>query len=255
MKPHVFVGSSTEGLEIARAVQSNLESAAEVTVWSQNVFLPGEHTLESLLRIADRSDFGVFVFSSDDIVEIRESLLTTVRDNVIFELGLCIGRLGAKRSFIVMPRVSNFRIPSDLNGINAATFDPPRADRDLVSAVGPACTKIRTALKTPNEYPLEPELRMPVLLRRDALTPNMQSILNHIERYEPCTRIDLESTFNLGDSELFYRTQYLRLLSLVAVDDPVGDFQNAVFRAHPDYVAARNALPAPVRRHYSSSVS
>src|SRR5262249_17823375 len=162
-----------EGLEIAHAVQSNLEPAAEVTIWNQNVFLPGEHALDSLLRRADHSDFGVFVFSSDDIVTIRDSEQVTVRDNVIFELGLCIGRLGPKRSFIVMPKVPNFRIPSDLNGVNAATFEPNRSDKDLVAALGPACTKIRSALRAPNEHPLEPELRLPILLRKDSLTPNM----------------------------------------------------------------------------------
>ncbi|MEP6936331.1 MAG: TIR domain-containing protein [Nitrospirota bacterium] len=73
MKPHVFVGSSTDGLDVAIAVQSNLESTAEVTIWSQDVFLPGENVLEALLCQAERSDFAVFVFSTDVIVSIRGS--------------------------------------------------------------------------------------------------------------------------------------------------------------------------------------
>jgi hypothetical protein len=201
--------------------------------------------LESLLRQVDRSDFGVFVFSSDDIVEIRNSQQATVRDNVIFELGFCIGRLGPKRSFIVMPKVSNFRIPSDLSGINAATYDPNRSDKDLVAAVGPACTKIRAALKAPNEHPLEPELRLPILLRKNSLTSKMLEILNLIERNEPCSQQELNEVFGLGKAEMYYRIEYLRLLSLIVVDDPNSSRETAVFRAHPDYAAARGALPVP----------
>ncbi len=145
MKPRVFIGSSTEGLAIAHAVQANLESAAEVTMWSDDVFLPGSHVLESLLHQAERSDFAVFVFSTDDIVSIRGSEQLTVRDNVVFELGLCIGLLGPKRSFMVMPNIQHLRIPSDLNGINAATFEPDRANKDVVAALAQPAT--RSALR------------------------------------------------------------------------------------------------------------
>ncbi len=240
MKPRVFIGSSTEGLEIAKAVQSNLESAAEVTIWSQDVFLPGAHILESLLRQAERSDFAVFVFSTDDIVSIRGSEQLTVRDNVVFELGLCIGLLGPKRSFMIMPNIQNLRIPSDLSGINAATFDPHRSDKDLVAALGPACNKIRTAMKVPNERPLEPELRLPVLLRNDLLTPNMLRLLMYIESHGPCTRGTIDSAFHeYASKELYYRLEVLRLLSLISIKIDTEDSAAAVISVHPDYKAAR----------------
>lgn len=254
MKQRVFVGSSTEGLEIAHAVQSNLEPEAEVRIWSQDVFRPGEHVLESLLRQTGDSDFGVFVFAPDDIVEIRNSEQLTVRDNVVFELGLCIGRLGAKRSFILLPKSSNLRIPSDLLGVNTATFDPNRSDEDLVAALGPACTKIRKALKLPNEHPIEPELRLPILLRRQSLTPNMLQLLNFIEANEPCSREELDSHFGYGEAELYYRLEYLRLLSLVSADDSAADPKGAQFRTNPDYAAARGKLAVPPRRAYSSAI-
>jgi hypothetical protein len=240
MKPRVFIGSSTEGLDIAHAVQSNLESAAEVTIWSQDVFLPGAHILESLLRQAEKSDFAVFVFSTDDIVASRGSEQLTVRDNVVFELGLCIGLLGPKRSFMIMPQVQNLRIPSDLSGINAATFDPKRSDKDLVAALGPACNKIRTAMKAPNERPLEPELRLPVLLRNDLLTPNMFALLMYIESHGPCTRNQIDSAFHeYGNKELYYRLEVLRLLSLISIQVDTKDSAAAVISVHPDYKAAR----------------
>lgn len=240
MKPRVFIGSSTEGLEIAKAVQSNLDSAAEVTIWSQDVFLPGAHILESLLRQAERSDFAVFVFSTDDIVSIRGSEQLTVRDNVVFELGLCIGLLGPKRSFMIMPNIQHLRIPSDLNGINAATFDPHRSDQDLVAALGPACNKIRTAMKVPNERPLEPELRLPILLRNDLLTPNMLRLLMHIESQGPCTRDQIDSAFHeYASKELYYRLEVLRLLSLISIQIDPKNSAAAVITVHPDYKAAR----------------
>lgn len=50
MKPRVFVGCSAEQLNIANNIQLNLEYDAEITLWLQNVFQPGEYTLESLLK-------------------------------------------------------------------------------------------------------------------------------------------------------------------------------------------------------------
>jgi len=255
MKRKVFIGSSSEGLEVAHALQSNLEPETEVRIWSQDVFLPGEHILESLIKQAEASDFGIFVFSPDDLIEMRGSHQKTVRDNVIFELGLCIGRLGPKRSFIVMPKESDLRIPSDLLGVNAATFDANRSDGDLVAALGPACTKIRKAIKAPNDHPLEPQLRLPVLLRKESLTPNMLALLNFIEQHEPCTRKELDTHFQCGEAELYYRLECLRLLSLVAGDDSADDPNDATFRAHPDYAEARGKLPLPPRRGYSSAVA
>jgi hypothetical protein len=62
--------------------------------------------IQSLADELANSDFGVFVFSPDDRTRLRDKTHSTVRDNVIFELGLFVGRLGIERSFIVVPNVS-----------------------------------------------------------------------------------------------------------------------------------------------------
>jgi predicted nucleotide-binding protein len=67
-----------------------------------------------LVGALNGSDFGVFVFPPDDVVRMRKKEHQAIRDNVIFELGLFIGRLGRERNFIVMPRgTDKLHIPSE----------------------------------------------------------------------------------------------------------------------------------------------
>jgi len=146
LKPRLFVGSSAEALDIAYAVQENLEHDAEVTVWQQGVFDLSKSALESLLTILETKDYGVFVFTPDDVSTIRDEEQRTVRDNVIFELGLFMGRLGRDRSFILMPRGVGFRLPTDLIGVTPAHYKPDRQDGNLQAATGSACNQIRKAM-------------------------------------------------------------------------------------------------------------
>lgn len=148
MKPSIFIGSSTENLELAYSVQENLEYDSEPTVWNQDVFKLSRSALVSLLETVKNFDFAVFLFTPDDITRVRDSKLQTVRDNIIFEFGLFIGAIGIERTFFVIPRnVDDIKIPTDLAGLTPGTYDPNRKDGNLVAALGPACNKIRKEIK------------------------------------------------------------------------------------------------------------
>jgi hypothetical protein len=142
-KPRVFIASSGEGRAVAESVQLLLEHDAECTVWNQGFFDLSENTLDDLINSLDDWDFGVFVFSADDILKLREQTYSAPRDNVVLEFGLFAGRLGKSRAVIVHPRNwdPRLRIPTDVLGITTAMYDATRSN--LNPALGSACTQIR----------------------------------------------------------------------------------------------------------------
>ncbi len=141
-RARVFVGSSTEALDVAYAIQENLEHDAEVTVWPQGIFDLSRPAIASLVNELAKSDFGVFVFSPDDRIRLRKQAFKAIRDNVIFELGLFAARLGIDRTFIIIPDdAKDLHIPTDLTGVTPGKYDANRQDNNLQAALGPFCTK------------------------------------------------------------------------------------------------------------------
>jgi len=173
MALRLFIGSSTEALDVAYAIQANLEREFEVTVWNQGVFTLSKSVLGSLLQALHKSDFGVFVLTPDDITIIRDRAKNTARDNVIFELGLFIGHLGKERAYFVVPSgVESLELPSDLAGITYARYRADREDENFEAALGPACQAIRKASQAVQALVLSSPRPQPkdILDKADALS-------------------------------------------------------------------------------------
>jgi hypothetical protein len=147
MKPRIFIGSSKEGQHIANAIHAGLQRDAECRVWTEGVFRLSENNLQSLMRAVRTSEFGIFVFSPDDVVETRGKLFSVPRDNVVYELGLFSGALGPERCFFLTPLDSEIHVASDLLGITPGAYETGRRDEDMEAAVGPFCVKVRQKLK------------------------------------------------------------------------------------------------------------
>jgi tetratricopeptide (TPR) repeat protein len=152
-KPRVFIGSSVEGLNVAYSVQQNLLHDAEVTVWDQGIFQLSATTIESLSAALSSSDFGIFVFSPDDLLRIRDTTSSAVRDNVLFEFGLFIGRLGRERVYFLIPSGSDLRLPTDLMGVTPGKYDAARSDGSMQAATGGACHQIRLQVRALGPLP------------------------------------------------------------------------------------------------------
>ena len=145
-RPSIFVGSSSEALDLAHTLSIGLEQFADVTVWNEGIFQLGSTTIESLLRALDIFDFAVLLVTPDDITVSRGRRRATPRDNVLFELGLFVGRLGRFRTFVVVPSGSGQKIPSDLAGVTFAHYQSNRGTDP--AATREACMQIRKAVES-----------------------------------------------------------------------------------------------------------
>ena len=151
-KPRVFIGSSAEGLSIAEAIQAGLEHEAECTVWNQHVFRPSATPIEGLVELSVSFDFAIIVLTADDLVTTRGSTANAPRDNLIFELGLFTGTLGRARTFLVICRDDDVKLPSDLNGVTTVQYSR-RRDGNLRAAVGPVCLRVKEVMGVRREPP------------------------------------------------------------------------------------------------------
>ena len=146
-KPSVFIGSSSEGLEFARAIRGLLSDVAQITLWNEGFFRPGNTFIDTLVNALPRFDFAALVLTADDLIRSRELESFSPRDNVLFELGLFMGRLGRARTFLVHQSRINLKLPTDLSGVTAAEYEWPREDGNYKSAVGAACDSLRDVIR------------------------------------------------------------------------------------------------------------
>lgn len=142
--PVLFIGSSVEGLQIAQEIQLGLKHAKiKVRPWSMpGVFGPGGVPVDDLIREVDNSDFAAFIFGPDDKLFSREEVYDAPRDNVVFELGMFIGRLDRNRSFIIKDQHADIKIPSDLLGVTPITY-VSKPGEDLAAPASTVCTELR----------------------------------------------------------------------------------------------------------------
>ena len=124
MKPRIFIGSSTEGLNVAQRIKTFFEQDYDCYLWTDGIFQFNESFIETLLKSASLFDFGFMVFSSDDISKIRDKEYETARDNVLFEYGLFLGRVGLDRAYVLCE--DGVKIPTDLSGLTIASYQVER---------------------------------------------------------------------------------------------------------------------------------
>lgn len=153
MKRKIFIGSSSEGLMIAQAIKKKIEDECgdwlQCDIWNEGeVFKVNSGTLDSLIRASRRYDYGILVATADDKSIKRKIIHKSMRDNVLFEMGLFLGSLGLDRAFLFAN--TKISIPSDFNGVTLIRYHKKSDIKPKVSELVDHLTK------TKNSYPLKP---------------------------------------------------------------------------------------------------
>lgn len=126
IKKKVFIGSSSEELPLAEQAKLVLEPEFEVIIWNESlwddaVFKLNNNYLADLLKATLKFDFGILIGSKDDKVEYRGAEVLQPRDNILFELGLFIGRIGVSKCAFLVDE--DIKILSDFHGISLARYN------------------------------------------------------------------------------------------------------------------------------------
>ena len=128
MPHYVFIASSSEGVKVAQTVKTlllkKLRQPYRGQVWNAGTFELTKTFIESLEKEVNKADFAVLVLTRDDELVTRKTKTSVPRDNVLFELGLFIGKLGRERCFYIQPH--GLKLPTDLLGIESPKFELPK---------------------------------------------------------------------------------------------------------------------------------
>lgn len=155
MKPTLIIFSSGKSRSVADGIRRNLSDTFAVDVWHEGFFdeyntIPLWVFLKKLMCY----DCSAVVLGDDDVRRKEGSVTeeSVPRDNVIFELGATMARLGPQRTFIFTPQSRKVTLPSYFKGVMLWPYeDQPDARGSYQSATGEACSSIKRHLKTLNE--------------------------------------------------------------------------------------------------------
>lgn len=126
MKRKIFIGSSKEGHLVAKKIEEQLNNKLgdwiKCETWKDgDVFSSNKSTLECLVKASRKYDYGILVASNDDITFKRWKLNKSMRDNVLFEMGLFLGSLGLQRAYLMTH--DRIVLPTDYNGITVIKYN------------------------------------------------------------------------------------------------------------------------------------
>jgi len=142
-KPKVFIGSSsdTNAKKAADIVKGYLEEDKdiEVVVWHQ-LFKTTETYIEGLSKALDKYDFAILIITQENYKQ------STIRQNVLFELGLFMGGLGRHKTIMLYAENPKPKLPTDLGGIHTQTF----------SSAGPLEDNLKNPCAEIKKYILDP---------------------------------------------------------------------------------------------------
>lgn len=112
----LIIFSSKEQLQLAGAIQTEFyKNGISCKLWSNDFFKPSTYTLDNFNNLSKSYRKAIVILGKDDCIKSRGTKYLVPRDNVILELGICIGAMQLQNTFFI--HFNNVKIPSDLFGV------------------------------------------------------------------------------------------------------------------------------------------
>jgi len=255
--PSIFIGSSSEGLEVAEAIKQSFADFDEVDIWTEGVFGLNQAYLESLLRAANLYDFAILCLTADDLVKSRGKTQKAPRDNLVFELGLFMGRMGVNRAFIVCEE--SIKLLSDFQGIAVSTFQRPH-EGALSDVVQAACQGIRKSMESAlqkSEPGFLPSTALAIGYFENFISKIYEALVSRQEFFIEAPSSNIADTSGQSGEPVVYDTFSLNIIIPRSLDDLeqnnlrwiVRDLKQIVlktgFRRFPFYVTSHMETEDP----------
>jgi hypothetical protein len=145
----IFSSRSVAEAGVTNAIRKHLSTKNfTVTIWTEGFFPPSKIALYSFLKKLMCFDAAVVVLGADDVridPDDAGKEQHVPRDNVIFELGACMARMGNERTFVLCPDEPRVILPSYFYGIAPIPYESTRTDSNIQAAVGAACETVAQA--------------------------------------------------------------------------------------------------------------
>lgn len=118
-------------MDVAEEVKSYFKNDYDCFLWTDEIFKYNDNFLETLMKEASLFDYGFMIFTKDDYTRSRQQEFKSPRDNVVFEFGLFLGRLGKDNAFVIMDK--DVKLPTDLLGTSIVEFKSKKTRRILLN--------------------------------------------------------------------------------------------------------------------------
>jgi predicted nucleotide-binding protein len=123
-----------------------MRTTLQSTSGIRETFAVSDYPISSHEDAIERADFTIAVARADDAHVSRGKSHNVPRDNVHFEYGISVSRLGRERSFLLVDAGAEVKLPSDLAGLT--TLRCQGADKDkLTRTVAKACDEARERIE------------------------------------------------------------------------------------------------------------
>ncbi|PSL35086.1 STING domain-containing protein [Chitinophaga ginsengisoli] len=154
MKPYVVIFSSSGSLPVAEGIHAHLENDFIIHLWKGDFFGDNHTTpLWTFFKKLFHYDYAIIVLSNDNMVSYVTkdgAKINGPKDNVIFELGATMAKLGPQKTIILLPDEPQVKLPTYFDDVKPLVFtyhnQETYTDQERMDATASAAEGIRNIL-------------------------------------------------------------------------------------------------------------